>query len=196
MTINFNFNKALELFNEILRGRIPISQLDQLKNGVLLNPELSISPQKWFVESYGWFFPLEILPGVEYGPFYRVNGDEFWPQIGSPDDTYSENKCFYGFRKPPNIRWIKKYLGPKSENTMQYIYQFTIRASREDFFNSPLMFIGPIRNALGFQANPNRTTVRIIQMEIMNNRVVRYPRINDAYDENSEPYNFNLNKEI
>jgi len=194
MTINFNFNKADELFNQILVGRIPTSQLDHLKRGVLLNPELTITPQKWFVDSYEWFFPLEILPGGEYGPFYRVDGEEFWPQIGSPDDTYSENKCFFGFRKPDNIEWIKKFLGPKAENTMQYIYEFSITANQEDFFDNALMFLGPIRNALGFQANPNRSAAKIIQLEITNYRVVRYPRIQDNFSNEREPYNFNLKK--
>ena len=161
MTVNFNFIKASELFNKILDGCIPKFQLNQLKNGVLLNPKLSVTPQQWFVDSYEWFFPLEILPGEEYGPFYRVDGEEFWPQIGSPDHIYSENKCFYGFRKPENVNEVKELFGPKSENTMKYIYEFYIKAEKEDFFNNPLMFIGPVRNAAGFQANPNRTTAKL-----------------------------------
>jgi hypothetical protein len=67
---------------------------------------------------------------------------------------------------------------------------------REEFFNNALIFIGPIRNALGFQANPNRTTTKIIQLEIIQNRVVRYPRINDNYSNEPEPYVFQLHKTV
>jgi hypothetical protein len=190
MTITFNFNKASELFNEILKGCIPVFQLENLKNGVLLNPKLSIAPQQWFVDSFEWFFPLEILPELKYGPFYRVDGDEFWPQVGSPDDIYSENKCFYGFQKPENVEKVKELFGPKSENTMKYVYEFYIKACREEFYNNAMMFIGPIRNAAGFQANPNRTAAKIIQIEIIKNRgVVRYEKLESGdYSLKPEPY--------
>ncbi len=184
--------KAYELF-KILEYCIPAFQLKNLKNGVLRDPRLTITPQEWFVNSYEWFFALEILPGLEYGPFYRVDGDEFWPEIGNPDDIYSERKCFYGFRKPENIKRAKELLALKDENTMKYVYEFKIKASREEFFNNPLMFIGPVRNAAGFQANPNRTTAKIIQLEIMNQGVVRYHKLkNDKYSLISERYIVNL----
>ncbi len=197
MTINFNFNKASKLLDEVLKRCIPAFQLDNLKNGILLNPRLSVAPQQWFVDSFEWFFALDLLPGERYGPFYRVDGDEFWPQIGNPDDTFSENKCFYGFRKPSNVKEAKEWFGPKADNAMKYVYQFSITATREDFFYNALMFIGPVRNGAGFQANPNGITAKIIQLEIMNQGVVRYVKLeNGDYFQESKPYIVNLTKVI
>lgn len=188
--MRINFFKGYNLI-EILDKKkiIPFIQLEDLKKGIFINPELSPPPHEWLIKSFEWYFVLELLPEFTYGPFYRIDGNVFWPQIGIPNDIQSEKKCFYCLEKPKNIADAKRLYDLKDSNDMSYVYEFRVKISRDNFFYDPLMFIGPVKNGEGFQANPNSTTVKIIIFTIMDREVVRY-RINHngEYSETSEKY--------
>jgi hypothetical protein len=190
--MKINFRKAAKLF-EILKYLIPAIQFEQLQTGVNLNPELTIKPQKWFVDSFEWYFAIDLIPGFNYGPFYQVGGDRFWPQIGIPDDASSEKNCFYGLQKPIDVNEAIILYDLKNTNPMVYVYEFKLNISKENFFQNAQIFIGPVKNGEGFQINPNTITSKIIQLDILANKVCRY-RIcpKEKYSETCEIYEVSL----
>lgn len=191
MTVNLL--KVDELFNILENNNIiPRIQIRQMKEAGIISPPLDPHPQKWWQKSFEFYFVLDLLPCHEYGPFYRIGdrqGDpNFWPQIGIPSDEFSERKCFYGLTKPRNVNEAQKLYAPK-ESKMDYIYEFTINVPRYVFYhNNPLLFIGPVKDAEGFQVNPNAITAKLIQLEIIAGNVKIYERENNDYSVESSPY--------
>lgn len=169
------FERGNELFGILDRGIIPNIQLLQLREeGVVVSPPLSPRPQDWWVQSFDWYFVLDLVPNWEYGPFYYGGGDQFWPQIGIASDESSEKKCFFGLKKAETDKEFNDLYAPHATNSMQFIYEFKIELSKEIFFHDPLLFIGPVKDGKGFQVNPNRITAKLIQLEILAGNVFRY----------------------
>jgi hypothetical protein len=173
--MKINFLNGARLINILEKNNlIPEIQLHQIKEGVVLNPSLSITPQNWWVESFDWFFALDILPAFNYGPFFHVYDHKFWPQIGTPADIFSEKNCFYGLQKPKDINEAEQLYDLRISNKKTYIYEFFIKLPKVDYINEPLIFIGPVRNGAGFQINPNKIVSKIIQFAIIDKGIKRY----------------------
>jgi hypothetical protein len=183
-------------FLEKCEGKIPaIQYIQELKKNPKIDLPISPPPRKWFVESFDWIIGMRLLCGGKYGPFYRADGDIFYPMIGNNSDEYSECKCFFGLEKPKNVDHAKKLYNLQPETQIKYVYEISIEMP-----DSPVMdawiFIGPVKNGEGFQLNPNSIVVELIKGEILKSNVSRYSVLEDEdfnYKE-SEAY-YSANKE-
>lgn len=170
--------KFMQRFEELIgilkRGSIsiiPVVQIDELEHNPIFNPTLSIEPQDWWIESFDWYVAVEIISGGRYGPFYRIDGEHFWPQIGKPSNRFSEKKCFFGLEKPINDKDAKKKYKLQKDTQMEYTYEFTIECSNLSPSESAFIFIGPVKDGTGYQMNPNTITANIIKSMIINGNV-------------------------
>jgi hypothetical protein len=188
-----DLSRGTELFDILDRDHIiPKIQLQQIRRGVVRNPPLSPCPQQWWKVSFEWYIILHLLPGFEYGPFYRIDDSWFWPQIGIQADESSEKKCFYGLKRPENVEEAIRLYELKG-NPMEYVYEFTIKASQNNFFNEALIFMGPVKKGEGFQINPNGITSKIIQLDILAGNVKMYKKLaNHNYSKEPNRYIANV----
>lgn len=168
---------------------IPAIQLWRIRERVTISPELRPRPRDWWVRSFDWYFVLDLVPDWEYGPFYYGGGDQFWPQIGNTSDESSESNCFYGLNKPRTVTEFNSLYNPRVTNP-EYIYQFTIKVSKETYIHNPLLFIGPVKDGEGFQVNPNSITAKLIQLEILAGNVWRYELLSNREDYSSKPVRY------
>ncbi len=97
------FSARYDKFIELCRGKIPEIQVQGLNECPKINPIITPTPRDWFVDSFDWYVALKLIRGKVYGPFYRIDGDFFWPTIGNMYDVYSETKCFFGLEKPEKL---------------------------------------------------------------------------------------------
>jgi hypothetical protein len=124
----------------------------------------------WWRKSFDWYIVIEIIPGFSYGPFYRIDGDLFWPKIGIPGQDYSENKCFFQLKKPNGLEDAKEMYAPKAEwNDDSRLYKFSFELTQ--FSIGACMFLGPVAGGTGYQMNPNSSLVEIIRTEIIKGKV-------------------------
>jgi hypothetical protein len=169
--------KYIERYKDFLdkcKGKIPeIQFVQELELNPKIDLPISPPPRKWFVESFDWIIGMRLLCGGDYGPFYRIDGDIFWPMIGNQSDEYSENKCFFGLEKPKDTAHAERLYKFQSTTETKYIYEISIQMP--DF---PIMdawvFIGPVKDAEGFQLNPNSIVAEIIKGDILKSKVKRY----------------------
>ena len=94
------FSEKYNQFISQLKDIIPETQLEGLENNPKINPTIIPTPRDWFIDSFDWYVGLKLIRGAKYGPFYRIDGNYFWPTIGNYYDIYSESKCFFGLEKP------------------------------------------------------------------------------------------------
>jgi hypothetical protein len=161
------FTKLMGLIEVI---GLPKPQLEHIKHHPNFNPPLFPQPQDWWKKSFDWFIAVELMPGVEYGPFYILHGDWFWPQIGTPEVIDSEKNCFFGLEKPDNVDDAKtryNLSGPNLINPMTYLYEFNFNIDTGFSCCIPLVFIGPVKDGSGFQMNPNSLACSAIRIAIV-----------------------------
>ena len=113
----YKFIDRFKEFIDLLRAEkiIPEVQIEELERNPVFNPGLSTEPQDWWKESFDWYVAVPAIANGLYGPFYRIDGEHFWPQIGIPDQRYSEKMCFPGLKKPMNQEEAQKLYNLKSE---------------------------------------------------------------------------------
>jgi hypothetical protein len=172
-----------ELMILLEKKRCPKPQCNHIKYYPDLNPPLDPQPQNWWRDSFDWYISVDLIPGVEYGPFYILHGDWFWPQIGNPRAIDSEKKCFFQFEESRNIAHAKELYNPL-ESTLKnakFLYKFTFNVNNYCFYYRPLMFIGPVKGGTGYQMNPNRATCTAIRIAIVQEKVFRCAVIDERW---------------
>lgn len=146
---------------------IPKVQIEELEYYPIFNPELTVSPRDWWKHSFDWFVVIPVIPGGEYGPFYRIGGPHFWPTIGNSNEVYSENQCFYGLKKPKNKQEAKDLYKLQNENELSHTHKIILPAGLAENvtlnFDHACFFIGPTYQGKGFQVNPNMRIVDIVR---------------------------------
>ena len=183
--------KFVEQYQDFLKkcaGKIPeIQILHELEINPLLNKPITPTPTKWFIDSFDWIIGLKLVCGASYGPFYRVDGDTFWPVIGNESDEYSEKKCFFGLEKPRDVDHAKSLYDLQSTD-MSYVYEINFEMPDWPLIDA-WIFLGAVKKGNGFQVNPNRVVVELIKGKILKGEIKRYTKIkNDKYSNKSKPF--------
>lgn len=177
------FIERYEEFIKLCRDKIPEIQVKGLEDNPRIDPTIIPTPRDWFVDSFDWYVSLKLIRGERYGPFYRVDGDYFWPTIGNLYDVYSESKCFFGFTPPKNINDVERLYKIMENTKRDYVYEVIIEMPKWPIIDDAYLFLGAIRNGEGFQVNPNRRVVEILRGNIENNRLKRYSLVdNNKYN--------------
>jgi len=182
------FNKLMDLLEKEIG--FPKPQCDHIKHYPDFNPPLEPHPQDWWRDSFDWYIAIDLIPCVEYGPFYILQGDWFWPQIGNPRIIDSEKKCFFGLEKPEHIKDAREKYNPR-ESTLKeakFLYKFTFNIDNCCLCCMPLMFIGPVKGGTGFQMNPNRVTCTAIRTAILHRKIQRCKVEGEKFTEDWENY--------
>lgn len=169
-TCNATFLDKYRRFLDLVGECIPSVQVKELELHPDLSPPLMPPPLSWWINSFEWYVAVPLIVGGNYGPFYRIDGEHFWPQIGDPQVSNSEAKCFYGLEKPRDRVHAEKLYGLKPETSRSHIHAFMLEPTHSGGF----LFIGPVKDRDGFQAGPNSTVVDLIRAEIVRNRVKRF----------------------
>ncbi len=182
------FTELMTLLENQLR--LPKPQCEHIKHYPDFNPPLDPPPQDWWINAFDWYIAVDLIPGVEYGPFYILHGDWFWPQIGNPRIIDSEKKCFFGLERPDNVGdAINKYSPHETtRENMKYLYTFKFKVDNCYLCCKPLMFLGPVKDGKGFQMNPNAVTCTAIRMAIVQKEVWRYKVDNGMFSDEGEIY--------
>jgi hypothetical protein len=165
------YNNLMELLPKI---GLPQPQCEHIKRHPIINPNLDPLPQNWWTDSFEWFIAIELIPGVQYGAFYILHDDWFWPQIGDQELIFSEKKCFFGLEIVKNIHEAEKKYKIHRSNFMKYLYEFKFDIDCSISCNTPLIFIGPVKDGTGYQMNPNRLSSKAIKIAIAKNEVRRF----------------------
>lgn len=180
-----NFTKGFDGLINLLEEKIglPKPQCDHIKYYPDFNPPLDPQPQDWWRNAFDWYIAVDLIPGVEYGPFYILHDDWFWPQIGNPRVIDSEKKCFFGLEKPKTIKDAReKYnLRESTIKNARFLYEFKFKVENCCLCCIPFMFVGPVKDGTGFQMNPNRVTCTAIRKAILQKRVLRYRVIKGGF---------------
>jgi hypothetical protein len=169
--------KYIQRYQEFLNkceGKIPEVQfIHELELNPKIDLPISPRPRKWFLEAFDWIIGIRLLCGGNYGPFYRIDGDNFWPMIGNQSDEYSESNCFFGLERPKDVSHAKQLYNFQPKTEQKFVYEVSIEMP--DF---PVMdawvFIGPVKNGEGFQLNPNSIVAELIKKKILKSEVKRY----------------------
>lgn len=183
------FIQQYQEFIEKCAGKIPeIQILNELEMNPQINKPIKPRPRQWFIDSFDWLIGLKLVYGISYGPFYRVDGDAFWPEIGNESDEYSEKKCFYGLEKPRDVKHARSLYDLQSTD-MAYIYEIKFEMPECLLVNGAWIFLGPVKKGKGFQVNPNGIVVELIKNKILKGEIKRYPKkADDTYSDKSEPF--------
>lgn len=154
-------------FDELLRiledGNIlPWVQVTELSRNPRINPTLYPDPpQPWWLNCFDWFVEVPLIPGGDYGPFYRVNeGSHFWPTIGNPAEMYSEKECFFGLKIAQTVSDFRALYNPIAVPRDPYL--FKIRLDQVTGIDGRI-FLGSVAGGTGFQMNPNGIAVNFIR---------------------------------
>ena len=177
--------KFVEKYNQFikhLKGKIPDVQLLGLEENPRINPRIDPNPRDWFIDSFDWYVGLKLLKGEKYGPFYRVDGDYFWPTIGNLVDEYSESKCFYGLEKPTSTSDVQRLYNLKQETSKKFVYEIMIEMPNWPIIDDAYLFLGAVKNGEGFQINPNGRVVELLRKDIENNKLKRYASVESIFD--------------
>jgi len=164
--VKANFaDRFAELVKILRNGKlIPEIQIRELELNPVFNPELTIEPTGWWKYSFEWYVAIPLIDQGEYGPFYRVDGDHFWPHIGVPGDESSEKKCFFGLEKPKDQEDAKTKYNLRQDTPRDFVY--TIKRFKPVHFQE-MIFIGPVRGGSGYQMNPNARVVDRIRSALI-----------------------------
>ena len=189
MTFIEQYKKFLNLCCE----KIPKIQLDGLRDNPSINPTIIPTPRDWFIDSFDWYVGLKLIRGKIYGPFYRVDGDFFWPTIGNYYDVYSEEKCFFGLEAPKNNKDAERLYKMRPSTTKKYVYEILIEMPKWPVLDDAYIFLGAVKDAEGFQVNPNGKLVELMRGKIERKEIKRFSKSADEnYDyKKSEIYIIN-----
>ncbi len=182
------FIKRYQEFIEKCAGKIPkIQILHELEMNPQINRPITPTPRKWFIDSFDWVIGLKLVCSASYGPFYRVDGDSFWPVIGNESDVHSEKKCFFGLEKPKDVDDAQNLYDLQSTD-MAYVYEIKFEMPEWPVMEA-WIFLGPVKKGKGFQVNPNSVVVELIKGKIFKGEINRYPKLdNGKYSVESEPF--------
>ncbi len=185
------FTERYEKFIKLCQGKMPPVQVQGLEKNPKINPTIIPEPRDWFIESFDWIVGLKLLRGETYGPFYRVDGDYFWPTIGNLYDKYSETACFFGMQKPKDIDEVKSLYNIMKSTKTDYIYEIIIEMPKWPIIDDAYIFLGAVKNGGGFQVNPNGRVVELLREKIINNKIDRFVCIDNKYNyDKQDPYEF------
>ena len=176
---NRELDKHARRFHELiclLKGRfnqskslIPEPQLYQIEHNPSLNPRLVPKPKKFFFESFdGWFIVLDLIPGGKYGPFYRVDGDHFWPRHSDGNNPRSEAKYFYGLKKPKTQKEAKEMYAPQATTSITHVHELDFD---ENIIYGAQIYLGPVRGGSGYQFNANIPAANMIRSLIIREKI-------------------------
>ena len=186
---NKAFSQRYAKFIDICKGvysdkeLIPYEQIFELEYNPRINPNLQPPPREWLIESFDWFVALRLIPGNNYGPFCRVDGNYFWPEIGNIYGLYTEKKCFYGLKMPINADDVERLYKPKKETLSDFVYGFTIKMPIWPIEDNAYIFIGEDKEGEGYIMNPNSKVATIIRNMITKKKVIQYAKDRDGnYD--------------
>jgi hypothetical protein len=185
------FNKLMGLLEKL---GFPKPQCEHIKHFPDINPALFPTPLDWWKTSYDWFIAIELIPGAEYGPFYILHGDWFWPQIGTAEIVDSEKKCFFGLQKPESVKDAQEKYNLSINpiiNPMTHLYELKFVINASFLCCLPQVFIGPVKGGTGFQMNPNSLACSAIRMAIIEREqdyIGRYRVENGMFSGDREKY--------
>jgi len=185
--------KFIDRYQELVTkcsSKIPNVQiLHELEMCPRINAPITPTPREWFVASFDWYVGLKLICGASYGPFYRVDGNTFWPQIGNNHDVYSEKKCFFGLERPKDVEEAKRLYNMKEDTDTKYVYEIFIDMPKWPLIEA-WIFLGPVKDGDGFQVNPNSVVVKLIKGKIFKKEIKRYSQATDGiYDyQKGEPF--------
>jgi len=177
------FIERYEEFIKLCRGKIPEIQIKGLEDNPIINPTITPTPRDWFIDSFDWYVGLKLIRGKTYGPFYRVDGDYFWPTIGNLYNVYSESKCFFGLKPPKNIHDVERLYKIMNNTKRDYVYEVIIEMPKWPIIDDAYIFLGAVKSGEGFQVNPNGRVVELLRDKIENNKIKRISLVdNNKYD--------------
>ena len=130
-------------------------------NHVFVNPLINPPPQKWWVDSFAYYFAFPLEAGKKYGPLFRIGGKEFLPIIGNAHDQYSETQCFYGLTRPKDLEEARAIYDLHKSNPCEYVHKFYLQIP--DHCTDAQLFIGPAKNGNAMQVGINGRVVEIIR---------------------------------
>jgi len=188
-----NFIDRYKEFIKKCKGIIPKIQLKGLEESPAINPTITPTPRDWFIETFDWYVGLKLIRGETYGPFYRVDGDFFWPTIGNYYDIYSEEKCFFGLEAPKDNNDVERLYKIQPATDKKYVYEILVKMPRWPVIDDAYIFIGAVKNGDGFQVNPNGRVVELIRKKILNNEINRFFKTRDGKFDYSNSIQYILN---
>ncbi|MFH1386770.1 MAG: hypothetical protein ABIH50_03790 [bacterium] len=168
-----NQKEFVERFKKLLNllKNIPASQLREIELNPQFNPRLDPQPSDIFATCFDWYLALPLIPGGSYGPFYRVDGDHFWPQDSDGANPFSEKKYFFGLEEPKNQKDAQEKYNMRKETPKDYVHEFTVDADAiGDYFGAEI-YVGPVKGGTGYQFNANKLTAHIIRGLIVKNKI-------------------------
>lgn len=185
------FSEKFDDFINRLDRIIPKAQLGKIESNPIINPTIIPTPRDWFIDSFDWYIGLKLIRGGKYGPFYRIDGDYFWPTIGNYYDIYSESKCFFGIEKPEKHQDAERLYKLQPTTPKDFIYEILIEMPEWPIIDDAYLFIGAVKGGEGFQVNPNGKVVEMLRVNIENNKLKRFSSSSGIYDySKSEQYKF------
>ncbi len=185
------FSEKYNQFIALLKGNIPDIQLEGLENNPNINQTIIPTPRDWFIDSFDWYVGLKLIRGEVYGPFYRIDGDCFWPTIGNNYDIYSESKCFFGLEKPKTYKDAERLYKLQPDTSKDFVYEVRVEMPKWPVIDDAHLFIGAVKGGEGFQVNPNGKVVEMLRKDIENNMLKRFSSTDSKYDyKKSEQYLF------
>ena len=162
------FNGLIAILENI---RIPAPQLREIKSNPRFNPQLKPRPFQLFLECFEWYLFLPLIPGGIYGPFYRIDGDHFWPQDSDGISPFSEIKYFYGLKKPANQKEAMEKYKMMPDTPKDYVHEFAIDSKAIGDTRDAAIFLGPVKGGSGYQFNANKSTANIIRSLIIKGKI-------------------------
>lgn len=185
-----DFASQYSRFLDLCRGsdisgtpRVPMPQVEgELTRTPRLNPPLIPPAHDWFYQSFDWYVGLRLVAGARYGPFYKVDGEHFWPTIGTPTELYSETDCFFGLERPASPQEAEQLYQIKGETPRTRVYEFVIDVGASPVRLDAFIWVGLVKGGTGYQANPNSVTVEIIRSSIVRGEVKSYRLDGNAYN--------------
>ena len=130
-------------------------------NNVFVNPVINPPPQKWWLDSFDYYFAFPLESGKKYGPLFRIGGKNFSPIIGNAHDQYSESQCFYGLTCPKDVEEARQIYDLNKSNPCEYVHKFYLKIPKH--CEDALLFVGPAKNGNAIQVGINSRVVEIIR---------------------------------
>lgn len=138
-------------------------------NGISVNPIINPLPQKWWLDSFSYYFAFPLEASKKYGPLFRIGGKDFLPIIGNMHDQYSETQCFYGFTQPKDAEEARLIYDLHKSNPCEFVHKFYIEIPN-DCTNAQL-FVGPAKNGNAIQVGINGKVAKIIRKAIETGKI-------------------------
>lgn len=133
-------------------------------NNVSVNPMIDPPPQKWWLDSFDYYFAFPLESGKKYGPLFRIGSKEFSPIIGNANDQYSESQCFYGFTCPKDVEEAREIYDLHKSNPCEFVHKFYLEIPIQ--CENALLFIGPAKNGNAIQVGINSKVAELIREAI------------------------------